>query len=159
MTKPFQAIVLAIAAATFSSAAVAGEVNGSTTNPKEDFSKGMSFCKFSGLNDDPTARSTASTDPAAGAELRHTSRSSTSIRRTSIRRRLQSEPQPAPARAVEPVARTHPRTAPAPGGVGSGGNISDISWPAPLAAPVKLFPGAARRSGAVPIHPQIWRIS
>lgn len=35
--------------------ALAGEVNGSTTNPKDDFSNGVSICKFSGLNDDPTA--------------------------------------------------------------------------------------------------------
>jgi hypothetical protein len=55
MTKTLQSIVLAIAAAGFSVAAVAGEVNGSRSNPKEDYSKGMSFCKFSGLNDDPTA--------------------------------------------------------------------------------------------------------
>jgi hypothetical protein len=55
MTRSFKAIVLALASASFSVAAVAGEVNGSTSNPKEDFSRGVSFCKFSGLNDDPTA--------------------------------------------------------------------------------------------------------
>jgi len=55
MTKSFRSIVLALTAASCSVAAVAGEVNGSATNPKEDFSKGISFCKFSGLNDDPTA--------------------------------------------------------------------------------------------------------
>jgi len=38
--------------------ALAGEVNGSATNPKKGFSQGNSICKFSGLNDDP-----ASTDP------------------------------------------------------------------------------------------------
>ena len=54
MTRSFKAIVLALASASFSVAAVAGEVNGSTTNPKEDFSRGVSFCKFSGQNDDPT---------------------------------------------------------------------------------------------------------
>jgi hypothetical protein len=31
----------------------AGEVNGSTKNPKEDFAKGKSICMFSGLNDIP----------------------------------------------------------------------------------------------------------
>ena len=39
----------------FAAPALAGEVNGSATNPKEDFSNGVSICKFSGLNDDPTA--------------------------------------------------------------------------------------------------------
>jgi hypothetical protein len=39
----------------FSTAAVAGEVNGSKTNVKKDYSQGASYCKFSGLNDDPTA--------------------------------------------------------------------------------------------------------
>jgi len=48
----FVAAICAVAVAT---PAMAGEVNGSTKNPKEDYSKGMSFCKFSGLNDDPTA--------------------------------------------------------------------------------------------------------
>jgi hypothetical protein len=36
-----------------SSTAFAGEVNGSTTIPKDDFSNGVSICKFSGLNDYP----------------------------------------------------------------------------------------------------------
>ena len=55
MTRLSRSVALAIAAASCSVVAVAGEVNGSTTNPKEDFSRGMSFCKFSGLNDDPGA--------------------------------------------------------------------------------------------------------
>src|SRR5438270_7386443 len=55
MNRLSRSVMLAISAASCSAAAVAGEVNGSTSNPKEDFSKGMSFCKFSGLNDDPTA--------------------------------------------------------------------------------------------------------
>ena len=54
MTKPFRRAVLA-AAALVPSAALAGEVNGSTSIPKDDFSNGVSICKFSGLNDDPTA--------------------------------------------------------------------------------------------------------
>ena len=36
-----------------SAPAIAGEVNGSKKNPKEDFSEGASICKFSGLNDVP----------------------------------------------------------------------------------------------------------
>jgi hypothetical protein len=48
MTKTLRFIALAIGAATLSTAAIAGEVNGSTTNPKDDFSRGVSFCKFSG---------------------------------------------------------------------------------------------------------------
>ena len=47
-------VMLLSGVAAWSVAAVAGEVNGSTKNAKEDFSKGVSFCKFSGLNDDPT---------------------------------------------------------------------------------------------------------
>ena len=54
MTKPFRLAVLA-AAMLVAAPALAGEVNGSTTNPKEDFSNGLSICKFSGLNDDPGA--------------------------------------------------------------------------------------------------------
>jgi hypothetical protein len=38
--------------------AVAGEVNGSASNPKHYYAQGKSICDFSGLNDDPT-----STDP------------------------------------------------------------------------------------------------
>jgi hypothetical protein len=41
-------------AAMLATPAFAGEVNGSTTNPKDDFAKGVSICIFSGLNDDPT---------------------------------------------------------------------------------------------------------
>lgn len=54
MTKRIRSMVLALGLAAWSAAAVAGEVNGSTKNAKEDYSKGISFCKFSGLNDDPT---------------------------------------------------------------------------------------------------------
>ena len=50
--------LLAAGLAAWSTAAFAGEVNGSKTNPKDDFSNVVSICKFSGLNDDPT-----STDP------------------------------------------------------------------------------------------------
>ena len=42
-----------------SSAALAGEVNGSTKNPKQKFAQGRSLCDFSGLNDKPD-----STNPA-----------------------------------------------------------------------------------------------
>src|SRR3954447_23294278 len=59
MTNRITTAMLAIGALAFSSAAFAGEVNGSTTNPKHYFSQGASICKFSGLNDNPT-----STDPA-----------------------------------------------------------------------------------------------
>jgi hypothetical protein len=55
MTKHIRAFVLCLGAVAWSAAAIAGEVNGSTKNPKDDFSKGFSFCKFSGLNDDPDA--------------------------------------------------------------------------------------------------------
>ena len=48
----------ALCAAAFAAPALAGEVNGSATNPKDDFSNGVSICKFSGLNDNP-----GSTDP------------------------------------------------------------------------------------------------
>jgi len=54
MTKRIRFALLAIGTAAWSFAAVAGEVNGSQKNPKADFSKGFSFCKFSGQNDDPT---------------------------------------------------------------------------------------------------------
>ncbi|MFL6732391.1 MAG: hypothetical protein ACJ8EH_03280 [Sphingomicrobium sp.] len=39
--------------ALLATAALAGEVNGSKSNPKDDFSNGVSICKFSGLNDFP----------------------------------------------------------------------------------------------------------
>ena len=45
--------VSALCAATFAGPALAGEVNGSTSNPKVQFSNGVSICKFSGLNDNP----------------------------------------------------------------------------------------------------------
>jgi hypothetical protein len=54
MIKPSRAAIFA-AAMMVCVPAFAGEVNGSATNPKEDFSNGVSICKFSGLNDDPTA--------------------------------------------------------------------------------------------------------
>jgi hypothetical protein len=45
--------VTAFCAITISAPALAGEVNGSTKNPKDDYSNGVSICKFSGLNDFP----------------------------------------------------------------------------------------------------------
>ena len=45
--------VAAVGCATISVPALAGEGNGSTSNPKDDFSNGVSICKFSGLNDYP----------------------------------------------------------------------------------------------------------
>jgi hypothetical protein len=57
MTKHPRAAILA-AAMLIGAPALAGEVNGSATNPKDDFSNGVSICKFSGLNDKP-----GSTDP------------------------------------------------------------------------------------------------
>jgi hypothetical protein len=59
MTKRISMImVVSTGLAAWSVAASAGEVNGSTTNPKQHFSQGNSLCIFSGLNDNPT-----STDP------------------------------------------------------------------------------------------------
>ena len=58
MGKTRLLVVAACAAAVVgvgASAAFAGEVNGSATNPKDDFSQGASYCKYSGLNDDPSA--------------------------------------------------------------------------------------------------------
>jgi hypothetical protein len=55
MTNHLRTALLAIGFASWSAAAVAGEVNGSKSNPKDDYSQGLSYCKFSGLNDDPTA--------------------------------------------------------------------------------------------------------
>ncbi|NUT00058.1 MAG: hypothetical protein HOP96_03675 [Sphingomonas sp.] len=46
-------LVMALGAVTISTAAVAGEVTGNGN--KEDYSRGVSFCKFSGQNDDPNA--------------------------------------------------------------------------------------------------------
>jgi hypothetical protein len=51
--------VTAICAVAIAAPALAGEVNGSTKNPKSKFSQGASLCKFSGLNDNPD-----STNPA-----------------------------------------------------------------------------------------------
>ena len=51
--------VAAICVGAIASPAVAGEVNGSDTNPKFQYSQGNSLCKFSGLNDNPE-----STNPA-----------------------------------------------------------------------------------------------
>jgi hypothetical protein len=50
--------VTACCAVAIATPALAGEVNGSTTNPKHYYSQGESLCKFSGLNDNPD-----STDP------------------------------------------------------------------------------------------------
>jgi hypothetical protein len=58
MTNRISLAVLAFGLATWSVAGSAGEVNGSSTNPKHYFSQGHSLCIFSGLNDNPT-----STDP------------------------------------------------------------------------------------------------
>jgi hypothetical protein len=50
----YRSCLAVFAAATLISVpATAGEVNGSATNPKDDFSNGVSICKFSGLNDFP----------------------------------------------------------------------------------------------------------
>ena len=59
MSKAIRVSVIFLGAAAWSGTALAGEVNGSTTNPKHYFSQGASICKFSGLNDNPS-----STDPA-----------------------------------------------------------------------------------------------
>ena len=55
--------VAAFCAATISATAIAGELNGSTKNPRDDFSRGLSFCKFSGLNDDPLGEDEANGPP------------------------------------------------------------------------------------------------
>jgi hypothetical protein len=62
MTKHSRAAILAALLMTCAPA-LAGEVNGSSTNPKDDFSRGVSFCKFSGLNDDPGAPIDGSNGP------------------------------------------------------------------------------------------------
>ena len=46
--------VAVLGAVVIAAPALAGEVNGSTRNHKEDYSNGVSICIFSGLNDDPT---------------------------------------------------------------------------------------------------------
>jgi len=53
MMNRFDRCVLAIGAIAIATPAVAGEVNGSTTNPKVGFAQGRSMCYFSGLNDYP----------------------------------------------------------------------------------------------------------
>ena len=56
MIKRYSLLATGIGALAFvSTSALAGEVNGSTKNPKDDYSKGLSFCFFSGLNDDPNS--------------------------------------------------------------------------------------------------------
>jgi len=58
MTKGNRLALLGLGLTAWSVSAVAGEVNGSSSNPKSQFSAGVSICKFSGLNDNPD-----STDP------------------------------------------------------------------------------------------------
>ena len=55
MTKHSRAAMFAASMIFAAAPATAGEVNGSAKNPKDDYSKGLSWCKFSGQNDDPTA--------------------------------------------------------------------------------------------------------
>jgi hypothetical protein len=52
-------VLTALSAALLATPALAGEVNGSTTNPKHYYAQGESLCIFSGLNDNPD-----STNPA-----------------------------------------------------------------------------------------------
>ena len=59
MTKHSGLYLIAFSAAVIAVPAVAGEVNGSTTNPKHYYAQGQSLCIFSGLNDNPD-----STNPA-----------------------------------------------------------------------------------------------
>ncbi|MGN6590514.1 MAG: hypothetical protein ACTHKE_09510 [Sphingomicrobium sp.] len=59
MSKRMCLVVLSFGLSAWSVAASAGEVNGSTTNPKHYYSQGNSLCRFSGLNDNPD-----STNPA-----------------------------------------------------------------------------------------------
>lgn len=47
------ATIALIVVGAVSTSANAGEVNGSASNPKFQYSNGMSICKFSGLNDYP----------------------------------------------------------------------------------------------------------
>lgn len=58
-------LVIAVCAfailAMFASTALAGEVTGS--GKKSDQNQGVSWCSFSGLNDDPTAPTDPETDP------------------------------------------------------------------------------------------------
>ena len=46
-------VLAACGIAAIAAPALAGEVNGSTTNPKHYYANGQSLCIFSGLNDDP----------------------------------------------------------------------------------------------------------
>ena len=59
MTRGFKFCAFVFASAVITMPALAGEVNGSKTNPKHYFAQGASLCDFSGLNDNPT-----STNPA-----------------------------------------------------------------------------------------------
>jgi hypothetical protein len=52
-------VLAACGIAAIAAPALAGEVNGSTTNPKHYYAQGQSLCIFSGLNDNPD-----STNPA-----------------------------------------------------------------------------------------------
>jgi hypothetical protein len=53
MIKRVSFVAISLGVAGWSVAASAGEVNGSTKHPKDDYSNGVSICKFSGLNDYP----------------------------------------------------------------------------------------------------------
>ena len=46
-------VVTALVVGSLAAPVFAGEVNGSTKNPKHYYSQGASLCKFSGLNDNP----------------------------------------------------------------------------------------------------------
>jgi len=59
MTKHMRFAAITLGLGAWSVGVAAGEVNGSTTNPKHYFAQGKSLCDFSGLNDNPT-----STNPA-----------------------------------------------------------------------------------------------
>ena len=51
--------VAVICVGAIASPAMAGEVNGSDTTPKSQYSQGNSLCKFSGLNDNPDSSNPA----------------------------------------------------------------------------------------------------
>ena len=53
MARIKKALLFSVCALLMAAPASAGEVNGSTKNPKEDFNHGKSLCAFSGLNDVP----------------------------------------------------------------------------------------------------------
>lgn len=59
MTMRFKLCAFALGTAVIAMPALAGELNGSTTNPKHYYAQGNSLCIFSGLNDNPD-----STNPA-----------------------------------------------------------------------------------------------